>query len=120
MKTTSPETYRKRFLVRHLQKFFSVRVDQIAYFFSKGRLNFMVTTDNRKYIVDYTMDQLEMLSNPEQFFRINRSCILSFDAVKLAEEYHGNRLVLDVQPRASEKLIVSRERVTAFKKWMGK
>ena len=112
--------YRKRFLVRHLQKFFSIRVNQVAYFFTNGRLSFLVTTDNKRYIVDYTMDQLESLNNPEQFFRINRSIIVAFDAVKQAEEYHGNRLIIDIQPVFQEKVIVSRERVAAFKMWLGK
>lgn len=115
-----PKNYRKRFLVRHLQKFLSIRVNQIAYFFTNGRLSFLVTTDNKRYVLDYTMDQLESLNNPEQFFRINRSFIIAFDAVKQAEEYHGNRLVIDIQPVFHEKVIVSRERVAAFKKWMGK
>ena len=112
--------YRKRYLVRHLQKFLSIRVSHVAYFFTNGRLSFLVTTDNKRYLVDYTMDQLESLNNPEQFFRINRSFILAFDAVRQAEEYHGNRLVIDIQPAFQEKVIVSRERVADFKKWMGK
>ena len=112
--------YRKRYLVRHLQKFYSIRVSQVAYFYTNGRLSFLVTTDNKRYILDYTMDQLESVNNPEQFFRINRSFIVAFDAVRQAEEYHGNRLIIDIQPATQEKVIVSRERVAAFKKWLGK
>jgi two-component system, LytTR family, response regulator LytT len=112
--------HRKRFLVKHLQKFFSIRTEQVSYFFSNGRISFLVTTDNKKYLVDYSMERLESLLNPEQFFRINRSFIISFDAVKQAEDYYGNRLVIEVQPGFAEKVIVSRERVSGFKKWMGK
>jgi two-component system, LytTR family, response regulator LytT len=112
--------YRKRFLVKHLQKFISIRVSEVAYFFSNGRLSYLVTADNKKYLLEYSMERLESLLNPEQFFRINRSFIICFDAVRQAEEYHGNRLVIDAQPAFTEKVIVSRERVAAFKKWMGK
>lgn len=112
--------YRKRYLVRHLQKFYSIRVGHVAYFYTNGRLSFLVTSDNKRYILDYTMDQLESLNNPEQFFRVNRSFIVAFDAVRQAEEYHGNRLIIDIQPVAQEKVIVSRERVAAFKQWLGK
>jgi DNA-binding LytR/AlgR family response regulator len=114
------KNYRKRFLVKHLQKFLAVRVSDIAYFFSNGRLSYLVTNDNKKYLLEYSMERLEALLNPEQFFRINRSFIIAFDAVKQAEDYHGNRLVIIVQPVFSEKVIVSRERVSAFKQWMGK
>lgn len=117
---TAVAGYRNRFLVKHLQKFFPIRTEQVAYFFSNGRISFLVTRDNKKYLVDYSMERLETLLNPEQFFRINRSFIVSFDAVKLAEDYYGNRLVIDIQPSFSEKVIVSRERVPGFKKWLGK
>jgi len=112
--------YRKRFLVKHLQKFFPIRTEQIAYFFSNGRISFLVTTDNKRYLVDYSMERLDKLLNPEHFFRVNRSFIISFDSVKQAEDYYGNRLVIDIQPAFSEKVIVSRERVPGFKKWLGK
>ncbi|MGB8192414.1 MAG: LytTR family DNA-binding domain-containing protein [Chitinophagaceae bacterium] len=118
--TEQKKNYRKRFLVKHLQKFLSIRVSQVAYFYSNGRLSFLVTTDNKKYMVEYSMERLEGLLNPEQFFRINRSFIIAFDAVKQAEDYHGNRLIIDVQPGFYEKVIVSRERVSVFKKWLGK
>src|SRR5687767_9649635 len=41
-----PKEYRKRFLVKHAQKLVSVDVEQIAFFYSDGRLNFFKTNDN--------------------------------------------------------------------------
>src|SRR2546423_13280787 len=64
--------FRKRFLVKHAQKLVSIEVEEIAYFFSDGRLNFFKTLDNRKFVVDYTMDDLEDMLDPEKFFRISR------------------------------------------------
>lgn len=111
---------KKRFLVRHLRKFLSISVNHVAYFYSNGRLSFLVTTDNRKYLVEYSISQLEEVLNAEQFFRINRSFIISIESVKQAEDYYGNRLVIEVQPAFTDKVVVSRERVMAFKKWLGK
>ena len=54
-----PKEYRKRFLVKNGQKLVSIEVDDIRYFFSDGRLNFFKTADNKKFVVDYTMDELE-------------------------------------------------------------
>lgn len=36
-----PKEFRKRFLVKHAQKLVSIEVDDIAYFYSDGRLNFL-------------------------------------------------------------------------------
>jgi two-component system response regulator LytT len=115
-----PKEYRKRFLVKNAQKLVSVEVDEIAYFYSDGRLNFFKTTDNKKYVVDYTMDELEDMLNPEAFFRISRSFYVSIGCVEQIHDYFGNRLMLQLKPVVDKEALVSREKVTDFKKWLGK
>jgi len=119
-KKLQPKEYRKRFLVKHGQKLISIDVDEIAYFFSDGRLNFFKTTDNRKFIVDYTMDELEEMLNPDQYFRISRSFYISVESVEQIHDYFGSRLLLNLKPAVDKEAIVSREKVSDFKKWMGK
>lgn len=115
-----PKEYRKRFLVKHGQKLVSIDTDEIAYFFSDGRLNFFKTFDNRKFVVDYTMDELEDALDPGRYFRISRSFYISVASVEQIHDYFGNRLLLYLKPAVDKEAIVSREKVTDFKKWMGK
>lgn len=115
-----PKEFRKRFLVKHAQKLVSVEVEDIAYFYSDGRLNFFKTEDNRKFIVDYTMDELEEMLDPERYFRISRSFYVSIGSIDKIEDYFGNRLILQLKPAVDKEALVSREKVTDFKKWMGK
>ncbi|MEO6734494.1 MAG: LytTR family DNA-binding domain-containing protein [Ferruginibacter sp.] len=115
-----PKEFRKRFLVKHAQKLVSIEVDDIAYFYSDGRLNFFKTNDNKKYVVDYTMDELEEMLNPEVYFRISRSFYVSIASVDQIHDYFGNRLLLNLKPPVDKEALVSREKVTDFKKWMGK
>ena len=115
-----PKEYRKRFLVKHAQKLVSVDVEEIAYFYSDGRLNFFKTTDNRKFVVDYTMDDLEDMLDPNQFFRISRAFYVAVNSIDQIHDYFGNRLLLNLRPAVDKEAIVSREKVTDFKKWMGK
>jgi DNA-binding LytR/AlgR family response regulator len=115
-----PKEYRKRFLVKHAQKLVSVDIEEIAYFYSDGRLNFFKTTDNRKFVVDYTMDDLEDMLDPEQFFRISRAFYVAVNSIDQIHDYFGNRLLLNMKPAVDKEAIVSREKVTDFKKWMGK
>jgi DNA-binding LytR/AlgR family response regulator len=112
--------YRKRFLVKLGQKLVSVEVDDIAYFFSDGRLNFFKTLDNKKYVVDYTMDELNEMLDPEKYFRISRSFFISVNSVVQIHDYFGNRLMLQLKPETEKEAIVSREKVTEFKNWLGK
>ena len=115
-----PKEFRKRFLVKHAQKLVSVDVDEIAYFYSDGRLNFFKTYDNRKFVVDYTMDELEEMLDPERYFRISRSFYVSINSIDQIHDYFGNRLLLNLKPAVDKESIVSREKVTEFKQWMGK
>jgi two-component system, LytTR family, response regulator LytT len=115
-----PKEYRKRFLVKHAQKLVSVDVEEIAYFYSDGRLNFFKTIDNRKFVVDYTMDDLEDMLDPNQFFRISRAFYVAVNSIDQIHDYFGNRLLLNLRPAVDKEAIVSREKVTDFKKWMGK
>lgn len=115
-----PKEFRKRFLVKNIQKLVSVEIDEIAYFYSDGRLNFFKTYDNKKFVVDYTMDELEEMLDPEKYFRIGRAFYISVSSVDQINEYFGNRLILTLKPSVDKEALVSREKVTDFKKWMGK
>lgn len=115
-----PKEFRKRFLVKNGQKLVSIEVGDIRYFFSDGRLNFFKTVDNKKFVVDYTMDELEAMLDPEIFFRISRSFYVSIGSIEKIDDYFGNRLILQLRPAVDKEALVSRERVSDFKKWMGK
>jgi DNA-binding LytR/AlgR family response regulator len=115
-----PKEYRKRFLVKHGQKLVSIELDEIAYFFSDGRLNFFKTDDNRKFVVDYTMDEMEDMLDPQKYFRISRAFYVSVKSISQIHDYFGNRLLLHLKPALDKEAIVSREKVSDFKKWMGK
>lgn len=110
---------RKRFLVTQQQKYLSVPVEDISYFFSDSRFIFFVTFSNKKYLVEYRIEELENLLDPQEFFRINRSYLVSIRSISLIHPYPGNRFKLTLNPATSKEIIVSRERVPAFRAWLG-
>ncbi len=112
--------YRKRFLVRQGQRFLSIETGEIAYFFTDDRYSFFVTHTNQKFLVDYTLDELSTVLDPNHFFRINRGMILTHRTVEQMQPYFGNRLALTLRPAFDKEALVSREKVSDFKKWMGK
>lgn len=112
--------YRKRFLVKSVQKLVSVNVDEIAYFYSDDKLNFFKTYNNKRYVVDYTMDELETMLKPQDFYRISRSFFVAPDSLDQISDYFGHRLALKLKPDHDKEVIVSREKVTDFKNWLGK
>lgn len=119
-KQLRPKDFRKRFLVKNANKLVSVETEQIAYFFSDNGLNFFMGFDGKKYLVDYLMDEIEKMLDPDNFFRISRSMIVTIDSIERIDDYFGNRLILKLKPPTDKEALVSRERVAEFKRWMGK
>jgi len=112
--------YRSRFLVKHLQKYVTVDVADIAYFWSEGRINFFKTRAGQKHLVEYTMEEIEGMLDPRDWFRVSRQFIVSVPSVAEIHPYFNNRLMLHLTPKEPEEVTVSRERVADFKVWLGK
>lgn len=114
------KNYRKRFLTKYSNRLITIETHDIAYFCTESRVTFLRTYDNRKIVVDYTIEELEQMLDPYDFFRINRSHIVALRSIQKMDDYFGQRLILQLKPTAEEDVVISRERVSAFKTWMGK
>lgn len=116
-----PKEYRKRFLVKQGQKLLSVEIDDIAWFSADGKLCFMRTWKNNRYIIDYTLEQLTDMLDPEEFYRINRSYLVNIRSIVSVSPYFNGKMILQLSPAAdTNDVVVSREKATDFKQWMGK
>jgi DNA-binding LytR/AlgR family response regulator len=95
----------------------SLTADQISFFFADGRDVYLYTTQNRKFIIDYTLETLEDLLDPAMFYRVNRSFILNINAIKDVMVYSNSRLKITTHLEFDKEIIVSREKVGDFKSW---
>jgi DNA-binding LytR/AlgR family response regulator len=114
--------YKKRFLIQYGQKIKKVEVDEAAYFYAMEKSVFLTTLTGNTYPIDYTLDKLQEILNPEKFFRINRKMILKFDAIKNMIPYSRSRIKIELTPPEPNDVeaLVSVERASAFKEWMDK
>ena len=112
-------SYKTQFVVRVGEHLKVVPLDQIAYFFSLEKATFLQTTEGRKFVVDYTMDQLETLLDPRRFFRLNRAYLAQQSAIHDIIHYTNSRLQTVLKPTAPDaRVLVSREKVNVFKSWL--
>jgi DNA-binding LytR/AlgR family response regulator len=110
--------YKNRFMVKIGDTISSLKTEDINYFLSEDGLVLAITSQNKKYPIDYTLDQLEEIVSPELFFRINRKVLVNINSVQKASAYFNSRLKLTILGLSEEDAIVSRERVADFKKWL--
>jgi len=114
-------TYKAQFVVRVGEHLKVVPVEQVAYFFSLEKTTLLQSTDGRKYVVDYTMEQLETLLDPQHFFRLNRAYLAQQAAIADIINYTNSRLQTILKPAPPESegpVLVSREKVSVFKNWL--
>ncbi len=110
--------YKHRFMVKVGNQFKSFDVGDIAYFKSNEGLIFLHAHNGKSFPVEYTIDQLENILDPVQFFRVNRKFMVSVKAVEEIHSYFNSRLLLKILPKEEEQVIVSRERTSNFKRWL--
>ena len=107
-----------RFLVRIGNHIKSIKIEEIALFFAEGRTVYLVTKKGKKFIVDFKLENLEGLINASLFFRVNRTFIINISAIKDVIVYSNSRLKIILETKTEKEIIVSREKVTAFKSWL--
>lgn len=110
--------YKTRFVVKVGEHLRTIEVGSIQYFYSQDKATFCVTDDNRNHILDYTLEQLEEMIDPDQFFRINRKYMVRSHAIQDIISYTNSRLRLVLKGSQDNDIIVARERVQEFKDWL--
>ena len=94
--------------------------DEIAYFQADDEVVYMVSHEKKKFIINYTLENLELQLNPQKFFRINRRYIAHVDSIGDIHKYFNSRLKLNLSPKPDDdEVLVSRARVQAFLQWIG-
>jgi DNA-binding LytR/AlgR family response regulator len=110
--------YKSRFVIKVGEHLRSVEVTDILFFVSLEKTTFCYTRENRKNILDFTLDELEDILDPSNFFRINRKYIISATSIQDMISYTNSRLKLVLKNSDDSDVIVARERVNEFKEWL--
>lgn len=109
---------KNRFLIQKGDAYDYVETAEIAFFYSEEKAVFLHTFSNKRYIVDYTLDQIEQTLDEQLFFRVSRNSIANIHSIKKISKYFNSRLKLTFQPECPHDIMVSRVRVPDFLKWV--
>lgn len=109
--------FKERFLVKLNDMIVPLKSSDIAYIYSEDKSTYVVTRNNRRYIVDFSLDIIMDQLSPETFFRISRNCIISMQAISSITKT-ASRFRIESTPRASFEMMVSRSRTDDFLRWL--
>jgi len=110
--------FKNKFVINAGEHIKVFTTEDIQCFYSMEKCTFLQNNSGRDYAINYTLDQLEDLLDPVRFFRINRKFIVSSLAIKDIMSFSNSRLKVKLNSNESDDLVVSREKVQDFKKWL--
>lgn len=116
----APKQYRQRFLIQAADKLHIVNTSDILFFFIEENSVFLTNVNGQSYSLEYTLDKVYKLINPEEFFRINRKYIIHLKSIQKMNSYSQYRIRIQLKNCKDDNIIVSRERVKDFKYWLEK
>ena len=120
MQSGEKSEHQKRFMVYFGDRVQSIPAEEVAYFFAEGKYAYLVSNENKEFIIDYTLEKLDSLLDPEVCFRINRQFIISIHSIREMITYTKGRLKIELEPKAKKEAIVSIEKASEFKRWLNK
>lgn len=112
-------SYKKRFTIKMGQQLKMVNIEEVECFFSENKGTYIHTLDNRDYLLDITLEQLETELDPKDFYRVSRKFIIPMKAIKEIQLHSNSRLKVILPTYKDDEVIVARERVNDFKEWLG-
>ncbi len=118
LRAPEKQVFKDRFLVSKGDTMVPVKVRNIACFYAEDKEVLMLTLDNKRYFIPYSIETLTSVLDPTLFFRVNRQFIVSADAIRKVYNYFSFKLKIDIMPDPGQEIIVSRSRSSAFKAWM--
>jgi two-component system response regulator LytT len=117
---TVEKKYKDRFVIKLGNRIKSIMIDDIAYFFSRDKLTFICDNEGKNSPIDISLDKLEKLLDPNDFFRVNRQIISKASSIRDIQTSSKSRIILTLDPPSVIEAVISSERSSIFKKWLKK
>jgi DNA-binding LytR/AlgR family response regulator len=114
-------SYKENFIVNYRNHWIPVKTSDIA-FFMKDKLNYVYKFNGEKYHLDFnTLEEVEEMIDPLQFYRANRQFIIHINAIKSIEPKENSKLKIYLKEDFDQfEIEVSREKAPLFKKWLNR
>ena len=110
---------RKEDLLKAIMENISLRLDEIALFYTENKIVYVTDNTGKKYLADKNLSDLDEELDDTLFFRANRQYIVNINYVKGFKAYEKVKLLVELTiPELNHCIIISQETAPAFRKWM--
>jgi len=109
---------RQRLIVKKGIEYQSVLLEDVAYFFTEHKVTFLVTKQEKKFMLDQNLKELEEELDTKTFYRANRKYIVNINSIRSYKTFEKVKLLVELNLPMTEDIIISQENAPGFKKWM--
>jgi DNA-binding LytR/AlgR family response regulator len=114
------ENVRKRLIAYLKDEIITIETESIAYIVLIENTVSVCTFQNKTYSLNNSLDDLINELDNEIFYRANRQFIVNINAIQNIWIYGRNQLRIETRPKCQEPIIISKNKVAEFKKWLDK
>ncbi|KAA1242116.1 LytTR family DNA-binding domain-containing protein [Aquimarina sp. RZ0] len=115
---TKTKPHKTTYLVHHRDELIPIKTENIAYFYIDTGVVKAITSENKVYSIDKKLEDIEDELDPKVFNRVNRQFIIQKNAIENIKHYFNGKLIININPVAKERIVVSKAKATGFKKWV--
>jgi len=115
---TTKQQFKQRFTTQVGQHLKMIETSSVSCFYSEDSLTYIVVNTGKSYLIDMSLEDVLIVLDPTKFFRVNRKFIINIAAIDDIISYTNSRLQLKIGNFKELPIIVSREKVKDFKKWI--
>ena len=113
-------SFKQRLITKMGDRIYYIETKDIAFIYSEEKVTFVITKENKRYMLNYTLEQVEKLLDPVRFYRLNRKYLTHIDAIGTINKYFNSRLKVQLNPEVDDEILISRARVSDFMDWLEK
>jgi len=110
----------KRLLTDKGSKLTPVLIKDIALVYTENKITYIKELNGNTSTINSSLDDLFSIFDKHLFYRASRQVILSINAIDKIEKYGKMQLRVISNPTSPVEIIISKIKLTDFKKWVGK
>ncbi|MDF7817025.1 LytTR family DNA-binding domain-containing protein [Runella sp. MFBS21] len=110
--------YKEKLIVQHRNASLPIMLSDIDVFYL-DQVIYVVTHDGQKYVAEQnTLDEIEDILNPSEFFRAGRRQIINQRAIESYKGDTSGKLYVKLKNQHVPEVEISREKAPVFKRWI--
>lgn len=110
--------HKSTLLVHFREKIIPVKTADIAFIHYSNGIISVYMKGGQEHYMTHTLEELEAMLDPGQFFRANRQFIINRESVKSIEHYFSRRLLIWLTSETPENIVISKSRSSEFLQWI--